>query len=67
MSTVYNASYVSLHVRKSNKAAIGLYKDTLGFSVADVEKKYCAFRPRMYYPFTNCNATQTAMARMLYP
>ncbi|KAG7448314.1 acyl-CoA N-acyltransferase [Guyanagaster necrorhizus] len=40
MLTVYNASYVSLHVRKSNKAAIGLYKDTLGFSVADIEKKY---------------------------
>ncbi|KAK0196548.1 acyl-CoA N-acyltransferase [Armillaria mellea] len=37
---VFNAEYVSLHVRKSNKAAIGLYRDTLGFSVADVEKKY---------------------------
>lgn len=41
MATVYKASYVSLHVRKSNKAAIGLYRDTLGFEVASVEKKYC--------------------------
>ncbi len=41
MSTVYKATFVSLHVRKSNKAAIGLYRDTLGFEVAKVEKKYC--------------------------
>ncbi|KAK7457023.1 N-terminal acetyltransferase A complex catalytic subunit ard1 [Stygiomarasmius scandens] len=40
MATVYRAQYVSLHVRKSNKAAIALYRDTLGFEVADVEKKY---------------------------
>ncbi|KAF9014846.1 hypothetical protein BDZ89DRAFT_1076222, partial [Hymenopellis radicata] len=40
MSTVYKATFVSLHVRKSNKAAIGLYRDTLGFEVAKVEKKY---------------------------
>ncbi|KAF8966564.1 acyl-CoA N-acyltransferase [Flammula alnicola] len=40
MSSIYKASYVSLHVRKSNKAAIALYRDTLGFEVAKVEKKY---------------------------
>ncbi|KAG6852629.1 hypothetical protein C0991_010326 [Blastosporella zonata] len=40
MLSVYKAQYVSLHVRKSNKAAIGLYRDTLGFEVASVEKKY---------------------------
>ncbi|KAG5649746.1 N-terminal acetyltransferase A complex catalytic subunit ard1 [Sphagnurus paluster] len=40
MVSVYKAQYVSLHVRKSNKAAIGLYRDTLGFEVAQVEKKY---------------------------
>ncbi|KAH6909812.1 acyl-CoA N-acyltransferase [Coprinopsis sp. MPI-PUGE-AT-0042] len=40
MSEIYGAEYVSLHVRKSNKAAIGLYRDTLGFEVAKVEKKY---------------------------
>lgn len=41
MASIYNASYVSLHVRKSNKAAIALYRDTLGFEVAKVEKAYC--------------------------
>ncbi|KAG5642793.1 hypothetical protein DXG03_002098 [Asterophora parasitica] len=40
MASVYKAEFVSLHVRKSNKAAIGLYRDTLGFEVAKVEKKY---------------------------
>ena len=43
MSKIYRASYVSLHVRKSNRAALGLYKDTLGFTVEDIEKKYCGF------------------------
>ncbi|KAF4618461.1 hypothetical protein D9613_010176 [Agrocybe pediades] len=40
MASIYKASYVSLHVRKSNKAAIALYRDTLGFEVAKVEVKY---------------------------
>ncbi|CAE6420958.1 N-terminal acetyltransferase A complex catalytic subunit ard1 OS=Schizosaccharomyces pombe (strain 972 / ATCC 24843) GN=ard1 PE=3 SV=1 [Rhizoctonia solani AG-1 IB] len=42
MATVYRAKHVSLHVRKSNRAAIGLYRDTLGFEVAGVEEKYYA-------------------------
>jgi len=42
MSTIYKASSVSLHVRRSNKAAIGLYRDTLGFEVNKVERKYYA-------------------------
>ncbi|KAK7054219.1 N-terminal acetyltransferase A complex catalytic subunit ard1 [Favolaschia claudopus] len=42
MATIYRASYVSLHVRKSNRAALGLYRDTLGFTVEDIEKKYYA-------------------------
>lgn len=41
MSTIYKASFVSLHVRKSNKPAIALYRDALGFHVAKVEQKYC--------------------------
>ena len=41
MATIYQASYVSLHVRKSNRAALSLYRDTLGFEVKDIEKKYC--------------------------
>uniref|UniRef100_A0A8H7Y0Z5 N-acetyltransferase domain-containing protein n=1 Tax=Psilocybe cubensis TaxID=181762 RepID=A0A8H7Y0Z5_PSICU len=42
MSKVYRARYVSLHVRKSNRAALGLYRDTLGFTVKDIEKGYYA-------------------------
>ncbi|PIL24592.1 hypothetical protein GSI_12476 [Ganoderma sinense ZZ0214-1] len=42
MASVYNASYVMLHVRKSNRAAIGLYRDTLGFRVHETEKSYYA-------------------------
>lgn len=41
MVTVYKADYVSLHVRKSNRAALGLYRDALGFEVKKVEAKYC--------------------------
>ncbi|CCE65151.1 hypothetical protein TPHA_0K00170 [Tetrapisispora phaffii CBS 4417] len=37
---VYNAEYVSLHVRESNKAALHLYRDTLAFEVLSVEKSY---------------------------
>jgi peptide alpha-N-acetyltransferase len=55
MSTIYKASFVSLHVRKSNMPAIGLYRDSLGFRVAKVEHKYCALAlpcsPLLYFFF----------------
>lgn len=38
----FNAVYVSLHVRKSNEAALALYRDTLGFKVGGIESKYYA-------------------------
>jgi hypothetical protein len=41
MASIYKASYVSLHVRKSNRAALSLYRDSLGFTVQGIEKKYC--------------------------
>lgn len=41
MVDVYDASYCALHVRKTNKAALGLYRDTLGFHVDKLEKGYC--------------------------
>ena len=31
MFQVYGAHYVTLHVRKSNKAALHLYQESLGF------------------------------------
>ncbi|KNZ74815.1 N-terminal acetyltransferase A complex catalytic subunit ard1 [Termitomyces sp. J132] len=42
MASIYKAAYVSLHVRKSNRAALGLYRDTLGFELEKVEKGYYA-------------------------
>lgn len=41
MKTTFGASYISLHVRKTNRAALGLYKDTLGFNVVEIESSYC--------------------------
>uniref|UniRef100_A0AC34Q5Z3 N-terminal amino-acid N(alpha)-acetyltransferase NatA n=1 Tax=Panagrolaimus sp. JU765 TaxID=591449 RepID=A0AC34Q5Z3_9BILA len=38
----FNAHFVSLHVRISNRAAFSLYKDTLKFSIFDREPKYYA-------------------------
>ena len=42
MVEVYGAKYVSLHVRKSNRAALSLYRDTLEFAVKEIEKGYYA-------------------------
>lgn len=42
MMTIYDAEYVSLHVRASNRAAIGLYKDVLGFKMHNLDEKYYA-------------------------
>ncbi|KAH3768084.1 acyl-CoA N-acyltransferase [Pelomyxa schiedti] len=38
----FGAHYVSLHVRRGNRAALALYKDTLGYKVHDVEEHYYA-------------------------
>ena len=43
MKEVFGAKYVTLHVRETNRAAIGLYRDALGFKVSDIEKGYCAY------------------------
>lgn len=40
METCYNAKKVSLHVRKSNRGAIRLYEQVLGYSVDSVAKGY---------------------------
>ncbi|KAF2840681.1 N-acetyltransferase complex ARD1 subunit [Patellaria atrata CBS 101060] len=42
MAESYTSSYVSLHVRVSNTAALHLYRDTLGFKVERIEPKYYA-------------------------
>ncbi|KAL2649904.1 hypothetical protein R1flu_018032 [Riccia fluitans] len=42
MQEVFGAEYVSLHVRKSNRAAFHLYTKTLGYKISDIEAKYYA-------------------------
>eukprot|EP00850_Spirogloea_muscicola_P019975 SM000203S06151 [mRNA] locus=s203:158953:160646:- [translate_table: standard] len=42
MAEVFGAEYVSLHVRKSNRAAFHLYTETLGYKIHDIEAKYYA-------------------------
>ncbi|KAF8517020.1 acyl-CoA N-acyltransferase, partial [Hysterangium stoloniferum] len=42
MAEVYRVAYVSLHVRKTNKAALALYKDSLGFNIHAIDKGYYA-------------------------
>lgn len=42
MHHVFDAEYVSLHVRESNRAAFHLYKETLQYEINDVEKGYYA-------------------------
>jgi len=42
MREVFGAKSVTLHVRESNRAALTLYRDRLGFSISEVEAKYYA-------------------------
>jgi len=42
MVECFQAKYVSLHVRKSNRAALHLYKVTLKFEICEIETKYYA-------------------------
>lgn len=43
MRDVFGATYVSLHVRKTNRAALSLYRDTLGFTLKEIETRYCEY------------------------
>lgn len=45
MKDIFSAGYVSLHVRKTNRAALALYRDTLGFEVVGIERAYCESQP----------------------
>ena len=42
MVECFDAQYVSLHVRKSNRAALHLYTSSLGFKILEIEPKYYA-------------------------
>lgn len=42
MVECFDARYVSLHVRKSNRAALNLYTNSLKFKILEIEPKYYA-------------------------
>ena len=42
MELTQESDYVSLHVRVSNRAALGLYQDRLGYKIAGTEIGYYA-------------------------
>jgi len=42
MTAIYGASYFSLHVRVSNRAARGMYADVLNYEIIDTENEYYA-------------------------
>jgi len=48
MEEVFDAEYVSLHVRYTNRAAFTLYSQTLGFEIHDIEKGYYADKEDAY-------------------
>merc|ERR1711920_1054443 len=48
MEETFDAEYVSLHVRYTNRAAFSLYSQTLGFEINDIEKGYYADKEDAY-------------------
>lgn len=55
MQQVFDAEYVSLHVRRSNRAAFHLYSVTLNYDIHDIEQGYYAdgedaYDMRSYFP-----------------
>lgn len=48
MVEYYDASFASLHVRVSNRAALYMYKDNLSFEIMGVEKGYYADKEDAY-------------------
>ena len=54
MDREYMANFCSLHVRRTNEAALHLYQETLGFRCAEVDEKYYvddedAFHMKKYF------------------
>lgn len=48
MEECFDAEFVSLHVRYTNRAAFSLYSNVLGFEIRDVEKGYYADKEDAY-------------------
>jgi len=71
MQDTFMAEYVSLHVRKSNRAAFSLYTNTLKFQINDIEAKYYAdsedaYDMRKYFPRSK-NAKKVVEAEAALP
>jgi N-alpha-acetyltransferase 10/11 len=69
MQEVFDAEYVSLHVRKSNRAAFHLYKETLQYDINDVEKEYYAdgedaYDMRCYFKDRGDSSSQVPIKEM---
>jgi len=65
MQETFQAEYVSLHVRKSNRAAFSLYTQSLKFEIHDIEAKYYAdsedaYDMRKYFPNAKRNKVDGA-------
>jgi peptide alpha-N-acetyltransferase len=72
MSSIYRAAFVSLHVRKSNRAALSLYRDTLGFTVKNIEEKYCKSTRQLHHmviksPFLDADGEDAYAMQLSFP
>lgn len=63
----FGAKYVSLHVRKSNRAALNLYANTLNFQVSEVEPKYYADGEDAYAMKRDLSQMAAELRRQLEP
>lgn len=61
MDTEYKAPYCSLHVRKTNDAALHLYQNTLGYRCVGVEQGYYLDGEDAYHMKCNFNGETTGM------
>lgn len=48
MKSVYDAKYCSLHVRVTNRAAMALYRDVLGYEICSTADEYYADKEDAY-------------------
>ncbi|KAK2503177.1 hypothetical protein MC885_012126 [Smutsia gigantea] len=63
----FSAMYVTLHVRKSNRAALHLYSNTLNFQVSEVELKYYADGEDAYAMKRDLSPMAGELRRQLQP
>jgi len=72
MAETFAAEYVSLHVRKSNRAAFALYNSSLGYQINDIEAEYYAdkedaYDMRKYFEGNAKNKQKAKLAKPALP